>query len=264
MDAKCEQGIVIEEVVKVTEQCSAYGRSTKYLRKNHKDFEIAGKPAVVFNHMQVGLCGGGSFTANWSENAVKQIEETGFIPNCIKLAEAFRAKGLPVVFVNAIPDPFGILPAYGDLPRELKSTFGARGYPRWFTDEWYRKGLEVMPEMNLQDTDYVLFNWLVHPFTCSGLDRVLRANHVDTIVWAGYAQHSACTTATLVAADYWFNNILPVDASPVVIPGNLPEKHDGLTEIVAEATVRVQAAQVAHCTDTATVIEKLESLVCTM
>ncbi|MCL1896373.1 MAG: hypothetical protein FWG03_07500, partial [Clostridiales bacterium] len=84
--------------------------------------------------------------------------------------------------------------------------------------------------------------------------------HVDTIVWAGYAQHSACTTATLVAADYWFNNILPVDASPVIVPGNLPEGYEGLDDLVAEVTVKVQAAQAAHCTDTATVLEKLESL----
>ncbi|MCL1895372.1 MAG: cysteine hydrolase [Clostridiales bacterium] len=241
-------------------ESAAFDRSTKHLRKDHANFEIAGKPAVVFNHMQVGLAGGGSFTKNWSDKAKRDIDATGFVPKCRELAEAFRAKGLPVVFVNAIPDPFGILPVYGDLPNELRSTFGGRGYPRWFTDEWYRKGLEVMPEMGLQDTDYVLFNWLVHPFTCSGLDLVLRANHVDTIVWAGYAQHSACTTATLVAADYWFNNILPVDASPVIVPGNLPEGYEGLDDLVAEVTVKVQAAQAAHCTDTATVLEKLESL----
>ncbi len=236
-------------------------RSTKHLRKEHKNFEIVGKPAVVFNHMQVGLAGGGSFTRNWSPNAMEQIKRTGFVENCRLLADTFREKGLPVIFVNAVPDPFGKLPEYGDLPDEIRSTFGAKGHPNWYTDKWYRKGMEVMPEMGFNpETDYCLYNWLVHPLTQSGLDVVMRANDCKTIIWAGYAQHSACTTATLVAADYWFNNILPVDASPVIVPPTLPGYYPGLDDLVAEVTVKVIAAQAAHCTDTDTVIEKLKKL----
>ena len=43
-------------------------------------------------------------------------------------------------------------------------------------------------------------------------------------------------------------------------PGNLPDSYEGFDDVVAEVTVKVQAAQVAQCTDTAAVLKKLENL----
>ena len=47
-----------------------------------------------------------------------------------------------------------------------------------------------MPEMNRRPDEPLLFNWLIGGFTNSGLDQVLRLNHVRTIVLMGFAQQA--------------------------------------------------------------------------
>lgn len=68
------------------------------------------------------------------------------------------------------------------------------------TDEFTRKGCEVMPEMGYnEDPDYIVYNWHVHPFTYSGLDQLLRVLGCDTVVFCGFAQNSVVYTSCLVA-----------------------------------------------------------------
>ena len=233
-------------------------RSTKYLRPNHMNFEIVGKPALVLNHMQRGLAGEGLFIPNWGPNAAKGIADSGMVKKCRTLADAFRAKNLPVIFVQAIPNPIGKVPAYGDLYREIEAANIARPY---FTDELIRKGLEVMPEMGyIEGKDELIYNWLIHAFTNSGLDAVLKKHKCETIVWGGFAQNSVVYTSSLVAGDLWYNGIIPVDASYICVPPMTPGYHDGIDDIVAEAIVRVLAPTINQVTDTATVLERLSKL----
>lgn len=233
-------------------------RSTRYLRQDHGDFEIAGKPALVLNHMQRGLAGEGMFIPNWGPNAKKGIEASGMVENCRKLADAFREKDLPVIFVNAIPNPLGKVPAYGDLFREIEA---ANISEPFMTNDYIRRGLEVMPEMGYDpEKDIVLYNWLIHSFTNSGLDVVLKMNNVETIVWGGFAQNSVNYTSSLVAGDLWYNCIQPVDASYICVPPSTPGFYEGLDDVVAEAVIRVLMPTVNHCTDTATFLEKLKSI----
>lgn len=233
-------------------------RSTKYLRPNHMNFEIVGKPALVLNHMQRGLAGEGLFIPNWGPNAAKGIEASGMVKKCRILADAFRAKNLPVIFVQAIPNPINTVPAYGDLYREIEAANVARPY---FTDELIRKGLEVMPEMGyVEGKDEVLYNWMLHAFTNSGLDVVLKKHKCETIVWGGFAQNSVVYTSSLVAGDLWYNGIIPVDASYICVPPMTPGYHEGIDDIAAEAIVRVLAPTINQVTDTATVLEKLRNL----
>jgi len=233
-------------------------RSTQFLRPDHANFEIVGKPALCVNHMQRGLAGEGMFIPNWGPNAKKGIAASGMVEKCRQLADAFRAKNLPVIFINAIPKPLPYMPSYGDLFREQDAAFPK--YVPFFTDEWTRKGLEVMPEMAYDpDKDYVLYNWNVHPFTNSGLEQLCRVLGIDTLVWVGFAQNSVVYTSCVVAADYWFNSIVPVDASYICVPPMTPGYYDGIDDVVAEAVVRVMMPTVARCTDTATVIEKINN-----
>lgn len=231
-------------------------RSTKYLRPDHMNFEIVGKPALVLNHLQVGLAGEGTFIPNWGPKAKQGIIDSGMIEQCRILADAFRARDLPVIFINAIPNPIGKVPAYGDLYREIEAGKVDRPF---FTDEHIRRGLEVMPEMGyVEGKDYVLYNWLLHAFTNSGLDVVLKKHQCETIVWGGFAQQSVCYTSSLVAGDLWYNGIIPVDASWVCVPPSTPGYHEGLQEVVAEAVVRVLMPSINQVTDTAAVLEKLK------
>lgn len=231
-------------------------RSTRWLRPDHADFEIVGRPALVLNHMQIGLAGEGLFIPNWGPNAKRGIDDSKMVEKCRQLADAFRAKGLPVIFVNAIPNPIGKVPAYGDLFREIE----AANIPEpFFTDEHIRRGLEVMPEMGQIESDYVLYNWIIHAFTNSGLDMVLKKEHCDTIVWGGFAQNSVVYTSSLVAGDLFYNCIIPVDASYICVPPMTPGYHEGLDDIVAEAVIGVMAPTVNQCTDTKTMLEKINS-----
>lgn len=231
-------------------------RATKYLRPDHMDFEIVGKPALVLNHLQVGLAGEGTFIPNFGPQAKKGITESDMVEKCRILADAFRARDLPVIFIQAIPNPIGKVPAYGDLYREIEAGNTARPF---FTDEHIRRGLEVMPEMGyVEGKDYVLYNWLLHAFTNSGLDVVLKKHKCETIVWGGFAQQSVVYSSSIVAGDLWYNGIIPVDASYICVPPSTPGYHEGLNDIVAEAVVRVMAPTINQVTDTAAVLEKLE------
>jgi len=233
-------------------------RSTKFLRPDHADFDIVGKPALVLLHMQRGLAGEGLFIPNWGPKVRGDIDDSLMIRNCDALAKAFRAKGLPVVFVNAIPNPTGRVPAYGDLFREIEA---GRTDRHWFTDERQRAGLEVQVDLEYDaEKDDVLFNWLIGAFTNSGLDVVLRDQGVETIVWGGFAQQSACFNSSIVAGDLWFNSIIPVDASVVVVPPTTPGYYPGLEDVVAEAVVRVLIPAISQATDTSTVLAKVSEL----
>lgn len=237
---------------------AARTRSTKHLRPDHANFEIVGKPALVLNHMQRGLAGEGMFIPNWGPNAKKGIEASGMVENCRKLADAFRQRDLPVIFVNAIPNPIGKIPAYGDLYREIEAAKIDRPF---LTDDYIRRGLEVMPEMGyVEGKDEVLYNWLLHAFTNSGLDVVLKKHKVDTIVWGGFAQNSVNYTSSLVAGDLWYNSIQPVDASYICVPPQTPGFYEGIDEVVAEAVIKVMMPTVNHCTDTDTVLSKLNNV----
>lgn len=230
-------------------------RSSQFLRKDHRNFDIVGKPALVLNHMQKGLAGEGLFIPNWGPNAKKGIEASGMVEKCRQLADAFRARDLPVFFVNAIPKPVPFSTSYGDLAREQDAAFPK--YVPYHTDQWTRKGLEVMPEMGLTETDYIMYNWNVHPFTNSGLDQFCRVLGIDTLVWVGFAQNSVVYTSCVVASDYWLNSIVPVDASYICVPPMTPDYYEGLDNVVAEAVVRVMMPTVARCTDTATMLDKI-------
>ena len=77
--------------------------SLKYLRKEHANFEIVGRPALILNHMQRGLAGEGMFIPNWGPHAADGIKACGMVDNCRKLVDAFHEAGLPVIFCNAVP-----------------------------------------------------------------------------------------------------------------------------------------------------------------
>jgi nicotinamidase-related amidase len=228
--------------------------SMKYLRPDHRNWRLEGKPALVLMHMQKGLAGEGMFIPNWGPHAAKGIAESGMVRKCRELADAFRYKKLPVVFVNAIPNPIRKVPAYGDLFREIEAAKLARPF---FTDDFIRKGLEVMPEMGQVESDEVVYNWMIGSFTNSGLEMVLRKENVSTLILAGFAQQSVVYSTAVVAGDLWFNCVIPVDASYVCVPAVTPGYHDKLDDIVAEALVRVMGPSLTHMTDTADVIAHL-------
>jgi len=50
----------------------------------------------------------------------KAYKESGVLPQVLALLKAFRSKKLPRVFVSAMPNPIGRVPAYGHLYKGIE------------------------------------------------------------------------------------------------------------------------------------------------
>lgn len=180
------------------------------------DWTMDGKPALVLFHMQKGLAGEQDFIPNWGADAVVKIRESGMVDRIQDLLAAFRAKGLPIAYVNAIPNPLGKVPAYGHLYDEIRAANFDKS--DLLHDERLRHGLDVMAEMDRREDEPILMNWLLGAFTMSGLDTWLKLNDVKTCVFGGFAGHSVVYTSTVQAGDYWYNVVIPRDATCVLVP----------------------------------------------
>jgi nicotinamidase-related amidase len=165
------------------------------------DWKMKGKPALVILHMQQGIVGArGNIPGLYEE-----VQKAGIIPRQQALLKAFRDKKLPVIYLTALhvtnqQNPAGVLPAYGQLFRLIEA---AQPTPN---------NLEVIPELAPQPGEPVLINWIVGAFTNSGLDQVLKAHGVDTLVMVGCATHIAVYTAALQAVDMLYSVIIARDA----------------------------------------------------
>lgn len=181
-----------------------------------KEWQFPGKPALVLIHMQNGLVGEQTQLPNWGADAIVQIRESGMMDRIQDLLAAFRAKKLPIVFVNAhSTGSLGTVPHFGYIYDEMR----AAGLDMdLLHDEKVRRMLDVMPEMNRQPDEGLLINWNLGAFTMSGLDIWLKLRGVNTLVMVGFAGHSAVYTSTVQANDYWYNVVIPRDATAVVNP----------------------------------------------
>lgn len=218
------------------------------------DWKMDGKPALVLMHMQQGLVGKGTFIPGWFEPAKRAIVESGMINRIQDLLKAFRARKLPVIFISALPNPIGVLPAYGFLYRKIEE---AKVDTSLLTSSRIREGLEVIPEMERRPDEPLLLNWLLGAFTNSGLDLVLKLKGVKTVVLGGFAQHSVVYTTAVQAGDLWYSTIIPSDASVAFIPRDKPGVSLELDKKVSEVVLEVMAPSISLVTTTADVIAHL-------
>ncbi|MCD8389211.1 MAG: cysteine hydrolase [Oscillospiraceae bacterium] len=218
-----------------------------------KDWNMVGKPALVLLHYQEGIIGKGTWIQGWYEPAKKACIEAGMFEDTKELLDVFRAKGLPVVFVNALANPFGKLPAYGYLFDKNREHFNSA--PLVENTE-LADGLAVMPEMERRPDEPVLYNWLLAGFTNSGLDAVLRAANVETIVLCGFALNSVVYHTAVQAGDLWYNTIIPSDTSAVYMPRKPGEKPD-IDEVVTRVVLEEMAPSLSLVTTAADVIAHL-------
>jgi len=118
------------------------------------DWKMNGKAALLILHMQNGIAG----------LHRELLHTSGVIANQQALLKAFRAKKLPVIYVNVLTYfPLNDkLPAYGFLWQHVSSS---RGDP---------KDMEVMSEIAPMPDEQVLINWPTGAFNNSGLDTALR------------------------------------------------------------------------------------------
>jgi biuret amidohydrolase len=168
---------------------------------------MAGKPALILIHMQKGITSEeGTLTFLGHAKATK---ESGIIARQQALLKAFRAKKLPVIFVNAVTDPKSKIPAYGKFWPAIKKT-GAN-----LPDS---KDVEVIPELAPAPGEPVLSNWVFGMFCNNNLEKLLKDRGVETLVLAGVATDMAVLAAVFQASDLLYNLIVPSDASTSANP----------------------------------------------
>lgn len=165
------------------------------------EWELVGKPALILIHMQYGITHEAGGVACFGH--AKATRESGIISRHQSLLKAFRAKNLPVIYVNAVTAPNTLFPAYGKFWPTLKTT--KANLPG-------TKDVEVIPELTPLPGEPVLANWPFGMFTGSNLEKILKDKEVETLALAGVATEMAILAAVLQAADLFYNVIVLRDA----------------------------------------------------
>ena len=168
---------------------------------------MVGKPALIFIHMQYGITNEGGTVAFLGH--AKATKESGIIARQQALLKAFRAKKLPVIFINAVTDPKSKIPGYGKFWPAIKKT-GAN-LPG-------SKDVEVIPELAPLPGEPVLGNWVFGMFSNNNLDKMLKDLGVETLVLTGVATDMAVLSAVFQASDLFYNLIVTSDASTSANP----------------------------------------------
>jgi nicotinamidase-related amidase len=172
-----------------------------------EEWTMAGKPALILIHMQEAITSETGTLAAFGH--AKATRESGIIGRQQALLKAFRAKKLPVIFVNAVTDPSTKIPVYGKFWTAIKKT-GAN-LPG-------SKDIVVIPELAPAPGEPVLGNWVFGMFSNNNMEKVLKDLGVETLVLVGVATDMAVLAAVYQASDLYYNLIVPSDASTSANP----------------------------------------------
>lgn len=164
------------------------------------DWQLVGKPALLVVHMQNSVCKTPSPLEAMGHG--RAAEEDGIIPRIRALQEAFRAKGLPVVFVSTYTPEDADYAAYGGF------WTGSRQIVVNRMGTW---DVETIDELAPADGEPVFYNWPFNVFNGTGLHDYLTAQGVETVVLTGVATGMSVGTAAWAVAERFFNLILPSD-----------------------------------------------------
>lgn len=168
-----------------------------------------GNPALIINHMQVGIAGSGVMSGAPYAQEKKAMDELGTIEKQKKLIAAFRERNLPVVFISVIPDPINYLPKWGFI-FEMSKYAAPKGH---LNNKRLAELCEVMPEMGRRPEEPVLCHTGHSPMTGSHLEEYLRQFGVRDIVLTGWTAHSTLYNSLVQFTNHWYSVVVPQDAS---------------------------------------------------
>ncbi len=147
------------------------------------------KTAIVVIDLQRGI------TSNKTEPYPAQI----VIDNTIKLLNVIRKKSMPVFLVNVGPSP----DMKDALTPPAESTFIRPYDPSW---------KKLVPELNVQPSDFLITKHQWGAFYGTELDLQLRRRGIDTIILCGIATNFGVESTARFAYEYGFNQIFVKDA----------------------------------------------------
>jgi len=200
---------------------------------NAGDWKLVGKPALLFVHMQNAIVKAPSPLEPLGH--IRATEEDQIIPKMEQLLKAFRAKGLPVLFVNAYTPEDTKIPVYGrfwpSLSRNRVNYLGTRD-------------VEVIDELAPLAGEPLFYNWPFGIFQGNDMEKYLQDLGVETIVLAGVATGMAVGVAAFALADRFYNIIVPSDTST---DGN-KELHEVIFKAMLPAIALVTSSKdvIAH------------------
>ena len=128
--------------------------------------------------------------------ALKCDRGVAIVPQTVKLVDGARKAGVPVIFT---------CDAHVNVDHEL-AHWGNHAMAG-------TEGAEVIPELNVGDSDYVVKKRRFSSFFHTDLDLLLRELKVDTVIVCGLQTH-ICVQHTVADAYYLgYNVIVPKDAT---------------------------------------------------
>lgn len=142
------------------------------------------KTALIVVDLQKGIVG---------MAAVHPMED--IVGNSVRLAEAFRELGLPVVLVNATGVAPGRTEEGGGAPREFPADFA-----------------ELVPELNVQPNDVLITKQRWGSFTGTSLHQDLQDRGVTQVVVTGVATQAGVESTARSAHELGYHVVLVTDA----------------------------------------------------
>ncbi len=179
---------------------------------------IPEKTAFVSIDLQKGIAG--------RELAPNKSEDT--IKNAASLAEAFRAKGSLVVFVNVT------FKDGKDSLNVIADQVGWRNQAQMPKD-W----AELVPELNKRESDLLITKRQWGAFYGTELDLQLRRRKIDTIVLCGISTNIGVETTAREAYQHGYNTIIAIDACSAMSA----EEHEHAKKFIFPRIARVRTTE---------------------
>lgn len=186
---------------------------------------LIGKTALIVNEMQTGVVD----PAHSSYQGVaNQVVERRIVPKIVRLAEAFRAAGLPVFHAPVIhrPDMRDIKP--NSLINAL--TLKKRTMTEGSEEAGYVKALHPVEG----DFEIVRTSGLI-VMCATQLDALLRRMEIETIVLTGVSTNVAMAGNAIVSSELGYHVVIPEDC----IAGSDPDTHKILVENQLRMVARI-------------------------
>lgn len=150
-------------------------------------FDIA-RTALVMIDLEHGIVG-----RQWAPYSGQQV-----VGNCVLLSQEMRERGGTVIFVRVLLDQ--LLP----LPADKPSHAGSVAPPP--------EASQLVPEAHVEATDIVITKRQWGAFYGTGLDQLLRRNHIRTIIMAGIATNMGVESTARAAFDRGYELVFAEDA----------------------------------------------------
>ncbi len=173
------------------------------------------------------------------------------IPRLNALAEACRARGIPVIYTSHAHDPEGSdMGRMADVFRNVREGRMLRAGTA---------GAELYPEIARQPSDWLLIKTRYSAFQNTSLDATLRGKGIDTVIIGGVATNVCCEST---AREAFFRDYKVVFLSDGTATFDLPDRGWGVIpkEEVQRCTLTALAWGFARVASVGDVLAELEAL----